>query len=149
MLINTCRLCRHIDDRVRYVSTLSMKIFSTSGECSATMLGSSLKPSSKARTSPGDPAGMYAACLQTLRHSRRSQPLQLHCDEPATPIPLAMHSGYRITDGLPVVLATSRYNLKTSLSRIKVALTALPIGAQGTLTQIRLSRYVTCAGGSP
>ena len=63
------------------------------------------------------------------------------------PYLLDTHSGYRKMDGLPVVLASSMYNLNRLLSLIKVALTALPIGAQGTLTQIRLSRYVTCAGG--
>ena len=45
-----------------------------------------------------------------------------------------------------MVFARSVYAFENALSFTKVALTALPIGVQGTRTQMRLSRYVTCAG---
>jgi len=52
------------NDSLGMVHTLSMKIARTSGERSARVLGASLKPSSSALISPGDPVSMQRALRQ-------------------------------------------------------------------------------------
>ncbi len=145
-------ICIELGELHSCKGTLSKKIFRTSGERSATRPGASLKLSSSARTRPGDPAGKQLAVRVRMAPVRvESHNYQIHNGKLAVFISpeTGTANNSRVKDSLPVVSARSMYAFDTSLLLTKMALKALPIGVQGTLTQMRLSRYVTCAGEAP